>query len=156
MDDRAYPARICYTRVCVPRRWVSWVVCIDDGVLAMESSIRTTLADDGTATVTVRGEIDYSNSDEVAQDIRDAIADWSPSIVQVDLGSATFMDSTGLGALIEGYRSATAHGVDFRVVNPSDTFRRVLTVTGLSDFFGLLDPAGATDRVTESSQASGA
>ena len=32
----------------------------------MENSIQRTLADDGTATVSVRGEIDFSNSDEVA------------------------------------------------------------------------------------------
>jgi anti-sigma B factor antagonist len=124
--------------------------------LVMESSIRTTLADDGTATVTVLGEIDYSNSDQVAQDIRTAITDWSPSAVEIDLGNATFMDSTGLGALIEGYRAAVAQDVDFRVVNPSATFRRVLTVTGLSDFFGLIDPVGAVERAGEASQATGA
>ena len=119
----------------------------------MESSIRATLADDGVVTVTVLGEIDYSNSDEVAQGVHDAVAEWSPPAVEVDLGEATFIDSTGLGALIEGYRAATAAGIGFRVLNPSDTFRRVLTVTGLTDFFGLVDPADAT---AEPSRATGA
>jgi hypothetical protein len=32
----------------------------------MESSIQRTLADDGTATVTVHGEIDFANCDELA------------------------------------------------------------------------------------------
>ncbi|GAA4943893.1 STAS domain-containing protein [Actinoplanes utahensis] len=122
----------------------------------METSIRTTLADDGTVTVTVFGEIDFSNSDEVAQGLHDAVTDWSPPLLLVDLADAAFIDSTGLGALIEGYRTATAHGVDFRVINPSDTFRRVLTVTGLSDFFGLVDAGSAADRDSDRSQATGA
>ena len=107
----------------------------------MDNSIRTTLADDGTVIVTVQGEIDFSNADDVAQGIRDAVVDWSPQIVQVDLRDATFIDSTGLGALIEGYRAASERGLQFVVVNPSETFRRVLTVTGLSEFFGLIEPA---------------
>ncbi|MEV0896570.1 STAS domain-containing protein [Actinoplanes sp. NPDC049802] len=117
----------------------------------MDNSIRTTRADDGSVMVTVRGEIDFSNSDGVAQGIHDAVTEWSPAIIHVDLRDATFIDSTGLGALIEGYRTATGKGVTFKVINPSDTFRRVLSVTGLSDFFGLIDE----DRDEEHSQASG-
>ncbi|MBB2945073.1 anti-sigma B factor antagonist [Actinoplanes lutulentus] len=124
----------------------------------MDNSIRTTLADDGAVTVTVLGEIDFSSADDVAQGIRDALVDWSPSAVRVDLAQATFVDSTGLGALIEGYRDATDRGISFAVVNPTDNFRRVLSVTGLSDFFGLIDAdATATSaEIPERSQAKGA
>lgn len=112
----------------------------------MDNSIRTTLADDGSVTVTVLGEIDYSSADDVALGIRDAIVDWSPTAVRVDLRDASFIDSTGLGALIESYREATDRGIAFSVVNPTETFRRVLDVTGLADFFGLIaadaPPAG--------------
>ncbi|MBG0565248.1 STAS domain-containing protein [Actinoplanes aureus] len=120
----------------------------------MDESIRTTLGDDGAVTVTVLGEIDFSNADEVALGIRDAVMDWSPTIVLVDLRDASFIDSTGLGALIEGYRAATDRDIDFVVVNPSETFRRVLTVTGLADFFGLTEPA-ETSLDAESAQATG-
>ncbi|MFI1994619.1 STAS domain-containing protein [Actinoplanes sp. NPDC020271] len=119
----------------------------------MDNSIRTTLADDGTVTVTVIGEIDYSNADEVAEGIRDAITDWSPPTVLVDLRDASFIDSTGLGALIDGYRTATESDIRYLVVNPSPTFRRVLTVTGLNEFFGLI---GAGDTGAEASRATGA
>ncbi|WP_328464469.1 STAS domain-containing protein [Actinoplanes sp. NBC_00393] len=119
----------------------------------MDSSIRTTLGEDGTVTVTVLGEIDFSNADEVADGIRDALVDWTPATVLVDLRDASFIDSTGLGALIEGYRAATERDIEFAVVNPSDTFRRVLNVTGLSDFFGLIEPAASAE--AEPSRASG-
>ncbi|MEU4694530.1 STAS domain-containing protein [Actinoplanes sp. NPDC023714] len=105
----------------------------------MDNSIRTTLADDGTVTVTVLGEIDFSSADDVAQGIRDALVDWAPAALRVDLRDASFIDSTGLGALIEGYREATERGIAFSVVNPTETFRRVLVVTGLADFFGLIE-----------------
>ncbi len=103
----------------------------------MEHPIRSELGEDGTAHVTVFGEIDFTNADELAQAIRDAVADWSPAEVRIDLADATFIDSTGLGALIAGYRAAVDHGCRFTVSNPSESFRRVLTVTGLCELFGL-------------------
>ncbi|GLW32109.1 STAS domain-containing protein [Actinoplanes regularis] len=105
----------------------------------MDDSIRTTLEDDGTVTVMVSGEIDYANADDVAEGIRDAIRGWSPPTVHVDLRGASFIDSTGLGALIEGYRAAAASNIRYVVLNPSSTFRRVLTVTGLIGFFGITE-----------------
>ncbi|WP_433299912.1 STAS domain-containing protein [Actinoplanes sp. CA-030573] len=103
----------------------------------MEASIQRTLADDGTATVRVRGEIDFANCDELAQCVRDALVAWSPTTVRIDVREATFIDSTGVGALIEGYKASSAAATRFIVVNPTHVFRRVLDVTGLSDLFGL-------------------
>jgi anti-sigma B factor antagonist len=103
----------------------------------MESSFQRSRATDGIATVTVHGEIDFANCDELSACIRDAIEEWSPPVVRIELGRAVFFDSTGLGALIEGYKAATDAGARFIVVNPTHTFRRVLDVTGLSDLFGL-------------------
>ena len=119
----------------------------------MEFSIQRALADDGAATVSVHGEIDFANSDHLADEIRATVAEWSPSEVRVDLRGATFVDSTGLGALIEGYQAVTDAGARFVVANPTPAFRRVLDVTGLSDFFGLTEPS-ASD--AEETQATGA
>lgn len=119
----------------------------------MENSIQRTLADDGTATVSVRGEIDFINCDELAAAVRDAVTEWTPSAVRVDVRGATFIDSTGLGALIEGYKAASGAECGFVVTNPTPTFRRVLDITGLSDFFGLTE---STTSQAEPSQATGA
>jgi anti-sigma B factor antagonist len=123
----------------------------------METSILRALADDGTATVIVRGEIDLSNSDELARCLRTAVADRSPATVRVDLEQASFIDSTGLGALIDGYRAAGEAGIRYVVTNPTDGFRRVLTVTGLSELFGLGEGANSGDELDEeAAQATGA
>ena len=111
----------------------------------MENPIRSALGEDGTAQVAVRGEIDFSNADEVAQGLRDAVSQGSPREVRVDLAGATSIDSTGLGALIEGYRAASDARTRFVVTNPSPSFRRVLSVTGLCELFGMSEenqPAG--------------
>jgi anti-sigma B factor antagonist len=103
----------------------------------MERTVRSKLADDGSVVVAVLGEIDFTNADELSRGIEDAVSHGSPPAVRVDLRSATFIDSTGLGALIAGYRAATASRIRFVVVNPSTSFRRVLAVTGLCELFSL-------------------
>jgi anti-sigma B factor antagonist len=102
----------------------------------METSIRRTLDDDGTVVVAVAGEIDFTNADDVARCIEEAVTEWQPPLVRVDLRHAAFIDSTGLGALITGYRAATECDVAFTVVNASAGFQRVLAVTGLCELFG--------------------
>jgi anti-sigma B factor antagonist len=121
----------------------------------VESSILSALASDGVATVSVRGEIDFSNADELAQCLCAAVDDWSPATVRVDLAQASFIDSTGLGALIEGYQAAVSVGAAYIVVNPTDGFRRVLTVTGLDEIFGLTESESRADFEEEAAQAAG-
>jgi anti-sigma B factor antagonist len=126
----------------------------------MESSILSALADDGTATVTVRGEIDFSNADELAGCLRAAVTDWSPPTLRVDLAQASFFDSTGLGALIDGYRAAVEADIRYIVVHPTEGFQRVLSVTGLSELFGLEEDSSSSFEdhfeEEEAAQATGA
>lgn len=103
----------------------------------MHIPVRRSLQSDGTAVVEVRGEVDFTNADEVTQVIQEAVQDWRPRVLRVDLHHATFIDSTGLGALISGYRTAVEEQVGYVVTNPSDAFRRALSVTGLCELFGL-------------------
>ncbi|MEV6489793.1 STAS domain-containing protein [Actinoplanes sp. NPDC051633] len=123
----------------------------------MENPIQSTFAD-GTATVALLGEIDFSNADEVADGIREAVAEWRPLVLRVDLKAAAFIDSTGLGALIEGYQAATEAQTTFMVANPTPNFRRVLAVTGLTELFGLsaVDASEEPAIDFETSEATGA
>ncbi|BCJ52849.1 hypothetical protein Asp14428_43240 [Actinoplanes sp. NBRC 14428] len=111
----------------------------------MENPVRSEFGEDGSAQVTVLGEIDFANADEVAQAIRDVVAESPPAEVRVDLADATFIDSTGLGALIEGYRAVTEAESRFLVINPSPGFHRVLTVTGLCELFGMPEEHAPAD-----------
>jgi len=51
----------------------------------------------------------------------------------VNMKAVDFMDSVGIGAVIELAKAASRHGGSFAVVDPSPPVQRVLAVTGLSD-----------------------
>ncbi|MFG1605545.1 STAS domain-containing protein [Actinoplanes sp. NPDC049265] len=121
----------------------------------MENAIRSASAGDGTATVTVIGEVDFANADDVATGIREAVANLRPSVLYVDLEGASFVDSTGLGALIEGYHATAERDCRLVVVNPTHSFRRVLAVTGLTELFGLSESDDTADGF-EATEATGA
>src|SRR4051812_10224410 len=108
---------------CYGSGWVCWVPARDPDGVGMETAIQRMVEKDGTVTVRVSGEIEFSNAADVARALRDAVADWSPPALRVDLRDATFIDSTGLGTLIEGYRAAAEQACRFTVVNPASSFR---------------------------------
>lgn len=106
----------------------------------------------GGVRVVVAGELDIATAPAFSAALHDAAA--AGGDVELDLTEVTFMDSKGLGALIEAQRDA---GDDrpFVVIEASRTVRKVLKVTGLDRAFGTdrVDPpsqeiAGAVDVVT--------
>ena len=80
------------------------------------------------ATVTVAGEIDYSN----VADLEDALtAEHSAGgAVRVDLRNLEFIDSTGLGAIIQASLRAEEAGTRFDVV-PGPFVERMIRAAGL-------------------------
>jgi len=56
--------------------------------------------------------------------------------IVVDLSATTFLDASGVGALVRSYHAARAQGVTIQL-NPSATplVRRVLDVTGVDELF---------------------
>jgi anti-anti-sigma factor len=54
--------------------------------------------------------------------------------VFVDLGSVTFMDSTGLAALIVAREAADARGIRLRLRDVPPRVLKLFTLTGLDDW----------------------
>jgi anti-anti-sigma factor len=88
--------------------------------------------EDGTI-VYVRGEIDLTTHDTLMRMLDEAAARGQNVIV--DLSRTTFMDSSGLQALMELWHSQTAAGLDLVVRNPSDPIIRTLHYAGLDRVF---------------------
>ncbi len=86
--------------------------------------------DAGTATVTLRGEVDILTVDRVRGVLGEALA-TRPQEILVDLTELAFIDSTGLGALIFGFQRARDAGVRFRLAHPNATVRQILMLSGL-------------------------
>ena len=66
--------------------------------------------------------------------VREAVAsivDGGRSKVAVDLSGVEFIDSSGLGVLIGGLKTARQAGGDLRIAGATDAVRKVLSLTNL-------------------------
>ena len=91
---------------------------------------------DGSVTISVTGEIDSSNCTELHDELLRAAA-GDDGRCTVDLSGVSFMDSSGLRALLIGHRALSDAGKAFVVAGVSDSVRRLLEITGLLERFGL-------------------
>ena len=77
------------------------------------------------------GELDIATVGSLQTCLESAASNGGP--VEVDMTEVTFMDSSGLRALIIEREAADGAGRGFVVV-PSEAVRRLITIAGLSDF----------------------
>jgi anti-sigma B factor antagonist len=76
----------------------------------------------------VTGEIDMATG-QAFRDALDHAVERSHDVL-VDLGGVSFMDSTGLNALIRGAQQAQRSAGTVRVRSPRPEVRRLLDITG--------------------------
>lgn len=88
-------------------------------------------------TVRVQGDLDVATAGPFVDDAVASLGAPPLREVVVDLSAATFVDSTGLGALIRLQREARRRGARFRVVGADDRVRKILRITGLDSAFGM-------------------
>ena len=95
------------------------------GELALE------LDESGMALLTLSGEHDLSTAPELRRRLDKLLAEGTPTVV--DLSSATFIDSSILGVILDGRRRAADTDVGFAVLHSdgAEAVDRVLEVTGL-------------------------
>ena len=103
-------------------------------------SVSVVTAAEARLRVVLRGEIDFANAAQIIQRIRQAIARHRPQAVEVDLSAVTFLDSTGIGVLVNAMRAAHGAGAAYRVDRPNLKVRDQLRITGLLEPFGLATP----------------
>jgi anti-sigma B factor antagonist len=94
-----------------------------------EAPFAITVTDSGLA---IAGEIDAATAPTLRAAIRAAADVLVDPPLHVDMSDVSFMDSSGLSALIVGYRSIRG---GLRVVAPSRPVARVFEVTGTFDHF---------------------
>jgi anti-sigma B factor antagonist len=100
----------------------------------------------GTQTVVaLAGEIDLSNHVALRTALNDLIVGGSVDLV-LEMTDVTFMDSTGLGAMIGTRRRVHAFQGSLAIVLTNDAILRVFEVTGLDKVFDLYDSRAAALR----------
>jgi anti-sigma B factor antagonist len=95
-------------------------------------TIRDTDAE-GRAVLRVVGEVDLAT----AHDLVVAATSHADVPVRLDLSGVTFIDSTGISALLEIRRSAERVGGRVELVERSAAVDKVMSLAGISQLFGL-------------------
>lgn len=84
---------------------------------------------DGDTTVWLGGELDLASAAELVTRL-DALAETSAGTVTLDLTDVTFIDSTGLVAILAARQRIVEAGRQLKVRNPSRPVQRVLELSG--------------------------
>jgi len=91
-----------------------------------------------TVTVYIHGEVDIAERQQFRSAIRDALSVARRSLY-LDLSDVSFMDSSGVHALLDARREAMSSNTDLLVLAPSTPVLRVLQVCCLDDLFQVCD-----------------
>jgi anti-sigma B factor antagonist len=84
--------------------------------------------------LTLAGEIDFHLSSEVADSLR-AIVASHPARVIVDLAKVTYVDSSGLAALIVAMHNTRRYGGEFLLVGMQESVRPIFETACLDQVF---------------------
>lgn len=101
--------------------------------------------DGGRGVLEVHGEVD-ADSCERLQHLVTMMLDDAPAALRIDLAGVTFIDSSGLRALLHAYELGRARHAEVVVANPSTPVRRVLAWTGLDTVLTIVEPQDPAPR----------
>jgi len=99
--------------------------------------MRTYRRADGTLEVGGIVELVASNAALVRDGIREQLVPGCPAL-ELDLSGVTFLDSSGLGALISLHKTLRASGAEFRIINAAPNVVQLLELTRLHRVFQLV------------------
>ncbi|GIH12846.1 STAS domain-containing protein [Rugosimonospora africana] len=98
---------------------------------------------EGTALiVNVAGEVDMATAPQLTAVFDEHLGGGRYQTCEVDLRRVTFLDSTGIKALLTGQTRANGTGCTLRVRAASGWVARVIQVTGMADRLGLAPQDG--------------
>lgn len=105
----------------------------------------TTAVGNHAAVLSPRGRLTMASAGELKALVERTVA-GGRSLVVVDLADTEFMDSSGLGALVGGLRTARTAGGDLRIARPND---QVLTVLELTTMDRVLRPHATVEEALD-------
>lgn len=93
---------------------------------------------DGCVVLGVSGEVDLGTAPRLREHLVNLIADGHRHVV-VDLTATDFLDSTGLGALVAGFKRLRAHDGDMKLVCLPGRIRKVFELTRLDSVLPIFE-----------------
>ena len=83
--------------------------------------------------ISVNGDVDLENSDGLRDQVSNALD--ANTAVSLDMSEVSYIDSSGVSALIESRQKADEGGKDFKLLKPSESVVSVLKMAKLDTFF---------------------
>jgi len=88
---------------------------------------------DGTVVIDLRGELDLSVEQALRELLVDTVNRLQPPRIVIDMLHVSFVDSTGISALLTGYKAAQANGTSLTVRRLAPFVAKQLQATSLYD-----------------------
>jgi anti-anti-sigma factor len=94
---------------------------------------------DTTLLVAGLAELNASNAAGIRDEIRSLLTE-NVTTIDVDLSTTSFVDSSGLGALIALHKTMTLRGGAVRILRPRPTVMQILELTRLHRVLEIVNP----------------
>jgi anti-anti-sigma factor len=95
--------------------------------------------DNGRSVLALAGELDLAAVPRLREEAEGRITSGCAALC-LDLGGLTFLDSSGLGVLVELRTRARSSGIEFELLNVPSGPARIITIAGLAETLGLVSP----------------
>jgi anti-sigma B factor antagonist len=95
-------------------------------------------------TIVLTGEADLQGTPKIEAALQDASA-GEPGLIVVDLGNLTFIDSSGLHALVTGHELFRARGHELRIIPGPANIQRLFELTGMNEVLPFCDAEPSLD-----------
>jgi anti-sigma B factor antagonist len=109
----------------------------DDEPLAPQLEVDELTADEATQVIALTGELDVATVEGFNAAVQRAVSDGAATVV-ADLTRLTFMDSSGLAAMLGALRSLDHAGARLLIACANPTVLRVFEITGTEQTFEIL------------------
>jgi anti-sigma B factor antagonist len=92
---------------------------------------------DGTVVIGLAGDLDLAAIPSLREHVQTQLGTVGCHMLTLDMSELTFLDSSGIGILVELCNLAKSRGIGFGMVNVPSGQARIITIAGLADTFGL-------------------
>lgn len=82
-------------------------------------------------TVYLQGEIDHHFAKGIREEIDKAIQFNMPSLLILDFGDVTFMDSSGIGLVMGRYKNLQKNGAKLSLLNLPENIYKIMKLAGI-------------------------
>lgn len=94
--------------------------------------------------VSLQGELDHHTAEQMRLDIDRRLLADKPSVLCLDFGAVSFMDSSGVGLVMGRYRLMRSWGGKLELCGMSGTVRRIMQLSGIETIAVVLTEKGST------------